>query len=291
MMFAPHLKARELAKSLLSLKDLMLVGFFLTIGLNAELSTEVLFAAIVLVALLPIKVFLYYLLTSAFKVRSRTSLLNSFTLANYSEFGLIVCALAASSQWISNQWLAVVGLAVSITFIIASPLNTLSNQIYMKYERWLDKLQTKECLDLEQPVHLNDAKVLIFGMGRIGAGAYETIEQHSPGLVTGVDIKPESAKYFEKKGYKVIVADATDPNFWHRINHSNVQMIMLSMPKHIQNVLALQQLKASGYTGAVSAIAGYPDQQKELEKLGASSTYNFYLEAGSGFAEHVAEEL
>jgi predicted Kef-type K+ transport protein len=291
MLFAPHIKARELAKSLLSMKDLMLVGFFLTIGLNAELSAQVLFAAIVLVAILPLKVFLYYLLTCAFKVRARTSLLNSFTLSNYSEFGLIVCALAASSQWISSQWLAVAGLAVSLTFMIASPLNTLSNQIYIKYEQWLLKLQTQQCLALEQPVQLDDAQILIFGMGRIGAGAYETIEQHSPGLVTGVDIKPENAKRFREKGYQMIIADATDPNFWHRINHSKVQMIMLAMPKHIQNVLALEQLKASGYKGAVSAIAGYPDQQKELEKLGADTTYNFYLEAGSGFAEHVAEKL
>jgi len=70
-----------------------------------------------------------------------------------------------------------------------------------------------------------------------------------------------------------------------------VKMIMLSMPKHIQNVLALEQLKASGYTGSVSAIAVYPDEQRELEELGADSTYNFYLEAGSSFAEHVSEQV
>lgn len=291
MLFAPHAKARELAKSLLSLKDLMLVGFFLTIGLNAQLSTPVVFAALVLVALLPLKVFLYYLLTSAFRVRARTSLLNSFTLANYSEFGLIVCAVAASSQWVSYQWLAVVGIAVSLTFIVASPLNNFSNQIYIRYEAWLTKFETLKCLELEQPVQLHDAQVLIFGMGRIGAGAYDSIEQHSPGIVSGVDIKPASAEFHRKRGCTVIIADATDPNFWQRINHSNVRMIMLSMPKHIQNMLALEQLKASGYKGTVSAIAAYPDQQKELEELGAHSTYNFYLEAGSGFGEHVFENL
>jgi len=66
---------------------------------------------------------------------------------------------------------------------------------------------------------------------------------------------------------------------------------MLAMPKHMQNIFALEQLRASGYEGQVTAIANYPDQQKELEDMGVDSTYNFYLEAGSGFAEHVKQKL
>ncbi|NQZ33030.1 MAG: cation:proton antiporter [Oceanospirillaceae bacterium] len=291
MLFAPHKKAGELAKSLLSFKDIMLVGFFLTIGLNAELSTEVVFTAMLLVALLPLKMLLYYFFTASFRLRARTSLLNAFTLANYSEFGLIVCALAATNGWLSSQWLAVMGIAVSITFIIASPLNAHSNQIYVRFEGWLEKFETKQRLSLEQQVPLQGAKILIFGMGRVGAGAYETLEQHFPGEVTGVDVSQESIDRHCKRGRTVILADATDPDFWQRINHSKVQMVMLAMPKHIQNVLALEQLKASGFKGSVSAIANYPDQQKELQELGVGSTYNFYLEAGRGFAEHVNEKI
>ncbi|NRA19005.1 MAG: cation:proton antiporter [Oceanospirillaceae bacterium] len=291
MLFASHKKAGELAKSLLSFKDLMLVGFFLSIGLNAELSSQVVLAALLLVVLLPLKMLCYYFLTACFRLRARTSLLNAFTLANYSEFGLIVCALAATNQWISNQWLAVMGIAVSITFIIASPLNAYSNQIYVKFEVWLEKFESKRRLLLEQQVPLQNAKILIFGMGRVGTGAYETTERHYPGKVTGVDISQESVDKHRELGRKVILADATDPDFWQRINHSEVQMVMLAMPKHIQNILALEQLKASGYTRAVTAIANYPDQQRELQELGVDSTYNFYLEAGRGFAEHVNEKI
>ena len=66
---------------------------------------------------------------------------------------------------------------------------------------------------------------------------------------------------------------------------------MLAMPKHIQNLLALEQLQAEGFDGQVSAIANYPDQQKELESLGVQTTYNFDLEAGIGFGEHITETL
>jgi len=291
MILAPHEKAGELAKSLLTFKDLMLVGFFLSIGLNAQFSSQALFAATVLVAILPLKVSLYYLLTNAFKLRARTSLLTAFTLSNYSEFGLIVCAIASANQWISPQWLAVVAMAVSITFIFASPLNAHSNEIYVRIENFLLKHESSTRLPIELPVVLNDTKILIFGMGRIGTGAYETIAQHNPDHVTGVDINQQSVEKHQKRGRNVISADATDPDFWQHINHSQVQVVMLAMPKHIQNISALEQLTASGYRGQVSAIANYPDQQQELEALGVHTTYNFYLEAGSGFADHVTENL
>lgn len=291
MMFAPHKKAGELSKSLLNLKDILLVGFFLSIGLNAELTANSLIVALILIFVLPVKTLLYYVFTNTFKLRARTSLLTAFSLANFSEFGLIVCAVAASTGMITSEWLAVMAIAVSITFVIASPLNKRSNELYVKIERWLLKFESKTRLAEELPVNLNDTKIVIFGMGRIGTGAYETINATHPNVVAGIDIKPEVVEKHIKRNRKVLLADATDPDFWQRVNHSHVEMVMLAMPKHMQNIFALEQLQASGYNGQVTAIANYPDQQKELEQMGVNSTYNFYLEAGSGFAEHVKQEL
>ncbi|KJZ05437.1 MULTISPECIES: cation:proton antiporter family protein [Pseudoalteromonas] len=291
MIFAPHKKAGELSKSLLNVKDILLVGFFLNIGLNATITLDALLIAILLIIVLPIKVSLYYLFTNMFKLRARTSLLSAFTLTNYSEFGLIVCAVASASGAVAPDWLAVVAIAVSITFVIASPLNKRSNEIYVKLEPWLLKFESQDRLEEELPVNLTDTKIVIFGMGRIGTGAYETIQASFPDTVAGVDIKPEVVEKHVSRGRRVLTADATDPDFWQRVNHSEVEMVMLAMPKHMQNIYALEQLKASGYNGQVTAIANYPDQQKELEEMGVNSTYNFYLEAGSGFAEHVKEKL
>ncbi|MBE0362578.1 hypothetical protein PULV_a0097 [Pseudoalteromonas ulvae UL12] len=291
MLLASHKKAGELAKSLMSFKDLLLVGFFLSIGLNAQLTSQAFVVALLIVLVLPVKVALYYVLTNLFHLRARTSLLGAFTLANFSEFGLIVCAVAATNQWLTPEWLAVVAISVSLTFIIASPLNNRANDIYVKLENWLFKFESDKRLAEEMPVNLNKTKILIFGMGRIGTGAYEAIAHSYPDTVAGVDINPECVERQLKRGRFAILADATDPDFWQRINHSDVEMVMLAMPKHVQNLFALEQIKASGFVGQITAIANYPDQQKELEDLGVDSTYNFYLEAGSGFAEHVKEHF
>ena len=155
----------------------------------------------------------------------------------------------------------------------------------------VSKFELKTRLDMDKEMSLGDTEVLIFGMGRIGAGVYDELIVDGVKNISGVDSSQDVIEKQDRKNRHVILADATDPDFWTDVNHSEVEMVMLAMPKHIQNLLALEQLQAAGFDGQVSAIANYPDQQKELEELGVQTTYNFYLEAGSGFAEHVTETL
>ncbi|MCK5667715.1 MAG: cation:proton antiporter, partial [Gammaproteobacteria bacterium] len=113
IMFSAHPKASELSRQLLGFKDLFLVGFFLTIGLSGPLSIEVIGIALLLVVLVPIKgVFFFWLLTR-FNLRARTSLLTSLSLANYSEFGLIVCVVGVANGWVGSEWLIVIAIALS----------------------------------------------------------------------------------------------------------------------------------------------------------------------------------
>ena len=93
MLVAGHPKAKEMASSLLSFKDLFLVGFFLSIGLRGIPSIPDLAIALFLVALVPIKVALYFSVLTRFHLRARTSAMASLGLAEYSEFGLIVAAI------------------------------------------------------------------------------------------------------------------------------------------------------------------------------------------------------
>lgn len=291
MVLAPHNKAGELAKSLMQFKDLFLVGFFLTVGLNAHIKQEAFIVVAVLLMLLPIKIGLYYFFLTSFKLRARTALQGSLTLANYSEFGLIVGAIAQKMGLISADWLAVAAIALAATFVIASPLNARANSLYSRFEYWLHRAERSERLPEELPVHVEGARVLIFGMGRIGAGAYDSLLEHYGTQVAGVDANPDVIEQHQQQGRFAIVADATDPDFWQRINHSEVQLILLAMPKHAQNLYALEQLRASGFAGKVAAIANHSDQQQELNALGIDSTFNFYAEAGAGFAQHVCDSL
>ena len=81
----------------------------------------IIIAAILLVLILPFKTWLYFYITTRFRLRSRTSLFSSISLGNYSEFGLIVAALGVSQGFLPVNWLLIIAIAVSISF--AAPLH------------------------------------------------------------------------------------------------------------------------------------------------------------------------
>jgi len=293
VLLADHEKADELAKALLSFKDLFLVGFFLTIGLSGTPSLEAIGIAFLLTVVTPLKVGLFFLLLTRFRLRARTATLTSLSLANYSEFGLIIGAVGAANNWLANEWLVIFALSLSITFIIASPLNTASHAIYARWHRRLQRYQSSKRLPGDELPDTGEATVAIFGMGRVGTGAYDDLRTRIGDRVIGIDNDPEAVKAHCAAGRMVIQADATDSDFWERIRRRNraakIQLVLLTMANHSANLYAVKRLKKYNFPGMIAATAKFEDELDELEQAGASISFNFYAEAGAGFAEHVFE--
>jgi predicted Kef-type K+ transport protein len=217
VLMAGHEKSSEMAKTLLSLKDLFLVGFFLTIGLSGAPSLAAIGVAALLVAVVPLKVFLFFVLLTGFKLRSRSSLLGSFSLANYSEFGLIVAAVGAGNGWIGSEWLVIIAIALAITFVIASPLNTTADMLYAKYKEKLQKFESETRHPDDQPIDPGTATIAIFGMGRLGTMSYDFLHEKFGDTVVGFDYNPEKVKQHNESGRRVLYGGPTDPDFWSRL--------------------------------------------------------------------------
>ncbi|MDX2481773.1 MAG: cation:proton antiporter [Desulfuromusa sp.] len=289
ILLAGHAKSSELAKTLLGFKDLLLVGFFLTVGLSDVPNIAAASVAALLVALVPFKVILFYLLLTRFKLRARSSLLGSLSLANYSEFGLIVAMVGSSQGWIGPEWLVIIALALSVTFIIASPLNTAADALYVRYRERLCRFETKSLHADDQPIDLGEATIGIFGMGRLGTLAYDFMHEKYGNTVLGFDFNTDKVKMHCEAGRNVVFGDPTDPDFWPRIQRRKVvsQAVLLTMSQHQANLAAAKHLIEVGYLGKIAAIAHFDDQLEELTESGVHAVFNFYNEAGLGFAEHV----
>jgi predicted Kef-type K+ transport protein len=291
VVIANHPKAGELSKSLFSLKELMLVGFFLSVGMQGLPSWPTILTAIALVLLLPIKTFLYYAIVTRFGLRARTSLFTSLSLANFSEFGLILAAMGMSQGWLSVDWLIVVAIAVSISFAFASPFSLHSESSYQKLKRFWDSFQLSQLSAKDQMLDTGEAKVLILGMGRVGTGAYDKLQVVWPGQVLGIEHNAKKVDALRAEGRQVKVGDATDTDFWSMIKTGNSkELVLLAMPNHNNNIFAAQQIQNAGLTCKVVAIAKFAQEVQELAELGVPS-FNMYSEAGSGLAQHALSAI
>ncbi len=288
ILLAGHPKSSELAKTLMGFKDLLLVGFFLSIGLAGLPDMAAVGVAALLVAVLPFKVGLFFLLLTRFKLRARSSLLGSLSLANYSEFGLIVAAVGAAQGWLGPEWLVIIALALSASFVIASPLNTVGDALYVRYRSRLCSFETRSRHPDDQPIDPGAAEVGIFGMGRVGTIAYDFMREKYGEKVLGFDFDEEQVRRHRAAGRQVIYADPTDPDFWSRIKReeSRARLVLLAMSKHQANLAAVKQLVEANFPGLIAATAHFDDQVTELQAAGAGAAFNFYNEAGLGFAEH-----
>ncbi|WP_117233402.1 cation:proton antiporter family protein [Vibrio maerlii] len=292
MLLAGHRKASELSKSLFNLKELFLVCFFLNIGLSAQPTLDGFLLAIIFMLLLPVKALLYFLIINTFKFRVRTSLLASLALFNYSEFGLIVGGLAFKMGWMSGDLMVALAIAVSLSFVLASPINRKGHNIYQRSSKWLKEAAAESLNIRDQRINPGHAQVLILGMGRIGTGAYDEFRSRYGKISLGIEVREDTAKEHRSLGRNVICGDATDPDFWERIlNTENIQLVLLAMPHHQGNQSALELLQARDFKGQIAAIAEYPDQLDTLQEHGVDAAFNIYNEAGSGFARHVCEQL
>jgi hypothetical protein len=283
-----------MSKALLSFKDLFLVGFFLNIGLSGAPTLESFGIAGLLAIAVAFKVVLFLFVFTRFKLRARTSLLASFSLANYSEFGLLVASIGVRNNWIENEWLTIIAIALSISFILASPLNTAAHSIFDRWAEPLRRFQSKTRHPDDQPLDPGDAQIAIFGMGRVGTAAYDDMRARQGEIVIGIDFDADVVKEQQSAGRNVILGDATDIDFWARTRMSGknqIRWVMLTMPDHSANLQAVIELAASEFDGVIGAVAQYDDQVEALKKAGVHAAYNFYAEAGYGFAEHFCQSL
>ena len=289
ILIAGHPKAGEMSDGLLSFKDLFLVGFFLNIGLAGAPTLQTVGIAGILTIAAAIKVALFFFLFTRFKLRARTSLLAAFSLANYSEFGLLVGSIGVQNGWIGNEWLTVIAISLSFSFILASPLNSAAHSIF---DRWSEKLrpyQSKSRHPDDQPLDPGDAQIAVFGMGRVGTAAYDEMRARQGDIVIGIDIDPDVVINHQEAGRKVILGDATDIDFWARARmgqREQLRWAMLAMPNHAANMQAVKELTAYNFDGIIAATAQFDDEVEELKEAGVQAAFNFYAEAGYGFAEH-----
>ncbi len=278
-------KSAELAKSLLSFKDLFLIGFFLSIGFTALPTVDMLGAALIMAIALPVKAGLFFLWLTRLKLRSRSAFLAALSLSNYSEFGLIVCSVSVMHGLLAEEWLVIMALAVALSFVFSSIINANAHGLYARWSGLIKRFEQPGSLPEDQFSQPVGATVLVIGMGRVGTGAYDTLQNNQHRKVCGVDTDRTRVATHCRAGRHVITADGEDPDFWTHIDLDAINLIMLAMPNYLDILEAVKQLKQVGYQGKTAGIAHYEDEKKKLLDVGIDEVFNFYTDAGVGFAE------
>jgi glutathione-regulated potassium-efflux system ancillary protein KefC len=287
-LLAGHGQTTELSKMLWGLKEAFLVAFFLGIGMAGLPSIDILPLGAILLLLLPLKAVLFFYLFTRFGLRARTAFITALSLSTYGEFALIVVVPLVKSGAVSSEWAALISIVVSVSLMIAAPLNRSSHVLYERWEQFLLRFEQNQRHPDAEPTSLGQAHWLVIGMGRTGGAVYRML--HDAGeAVVGLDSDPAKLEHHRNKGRRVLYGDAEDSELWERLNLERLDGVVLTMPDFEAKHRALLGLQSRKFSGIVAVTSYHHEEDDQYNRAGANLVFRPFAEAGERLAERVLE--
>ncbi|SCY82094.1 transporter, CPA2 family [Paracoccus tibetensis] len=266
---------------LASLRDFLLLFFFINLGAGLELSAlgGQLWPALVLSLFVLIGNPLIVLaIMGALGYRKRTGFLAGLTVAQISEFSLIFMAMGIAIGHAQPEAMGLVTLVGLVTIAVSVYMITFSHKLYALCEPLLGIFERRGAGTAEAAVADADAgahDVILFGLGRYGRQIGQRLADR--GLrVLGVDFDPEALEAWRRSGQPAAYGDATDPEFVAHLPLAGVRAVVSAVPRERgaltesdPQLTLLDGLKAAGFTGRIALSAQHDAEGARLRRHGA----------------------
>ncbi len=256
-----------LSTKLSSLRDFLLFFFFLELGSHLELQSvgsqiglAIVFSLLVLVC----KPFIVMVILGRMGYRKRTGFLAGLTVAQVSEFSLILMAMGTTAGHITNDALALITLVLMITMGASVHLITNSQSLYMRASPYLHIFERKDlCREDQAKAILSKSgsnSVILIGLGRYGSKIAAELTSRGR-TVMGVDFDPQAVTSWMADGGQAIFGDAEDPDFAHVLPLASTRWVVSSIRDASLNAGIIKNLRHEGYAGYYACAVEDPDDQ------------------------------
>jgi len=289
-----------MAARLASLRDFLLLFFFIALGARLDLSLvgeQVPAAAIFSLFVLVGNPLIVLVIMGAMGYRKRTGFLAGLTVAQISEFSLIFMTMGVSLGHVGPDSLGLVTLVGLITISLSTYMITYSHRLYAWLEPWIGPFERQGTpREAREGEILATASydVLLFGLGRFGGAIAQRL--NARGLrVLGIDFNPAAVRRWREEGFEAIYGDATDPEFIASLPFANVAWAVSAVPEHEAGILrddpriALSHaLRGQGFKGKIALTSHREEDWEQLRLGGADLILQPFQDAADQAADLLA---
>ncbi len=284
-----------LGARLTSVRDFLLLFFFLDLGaqldlglLGAQLVESLVFSLFVLIG----NPLIVMVIMGVLGYRSRTGFLAGLTVAQISEFSLVLGALGLSLGHISAETMGLITLVGLITISVSTYMIIYSHPLYERLAPWLRIFERRQPhREAMQDAVPDDAvpQVILFGLGRYGSGIARSLREGGWRVLT-VDFNPDLVRAGDPMGYPVIFGDAEDPEFIATLPLGRVQWVVSTARERHVNLSLIHALKGLDYGGRIAITAQSPDEVARLEQAGADVVLVPFADAAHEAANRIMRQ-
>jgi len=271
---------------LVSLRDFLLLFFFIDLGAGLELATlgaQVLPAIILSLFVLIGNPLIVMIILGMMGYRKRTGFLAGLTVAQISEFSLILGALGLSLGHIDSDTMGLITLVGLITISASTYMILYSHLLYERFAPWLGVFERQRAYREEvqdRNTQESGYDIVLFGLGRFGSAIARELQQRGH-RVLGVDFDPELLHRQEAHDYTVRFGDAEDPEFLATLPLAQVNWVLSSVREKSINLALLHGLHNFAYQGRVAVTAHGARDARQLQEAGADRVLIPYADAAA----------
>jgi len=281
-----------LGARLVSLRDFLLLFFFIDLGarldlglLGALLVESLVFSVFVLIG----NPLIVMIIMGALGYHRRTGFLAGLTVAQISEFSLILGALGLSLGHIDAETMGLITLVGLITISASTYMIIFSHELYGRLAPWLQIFERRHPhRESGQGAVPEDGvtEIIVFGAGRYGSEIVQALRGRGCRVVT-VDYNPELVRAARNTGHKVLYGDAEDPEFIASLPLSRAHWVVSTMRDERVGRTQIHSLRNSGYAGRIAVTAHGSAEAARLEQSGSDLVLLPFVEAARGAADRL----
>jgi len=277
----------EISARMRPLRDFFLILFFITLGSQMVFSNIISYLPAIIILSLFVLIgnpIIVMILMGMLGYTKRNSFLSGLTVAQISEFSLILISIGVSVGHLNQEILSLVTKIGLITFAGSTYLIIYSNKIYSKISKYLSIFEKKGSKVDEHRHHKNKKHdIILFGYNRIGYDILESLKKIKKKFLV-IDYDPETISKLSKEGYDCRYGDANDSELLDELNLRDAKMIISTIPLIDTNLLIIKKLNQVNKKAIISVVSYQIEEAERLYEEGATYVIMPHFLGGKHFS-------
>ncbi|MEA1924855.1 MAG: cation:proton antiporter [Candidatus Altiarchaeota archaeon] len=277
-----------------SLRDFFATIFFVSLGMQITFDPKLLPLGLILSAFVLFgNVIIVMLINLLSGFRKRTSFLAAISLAQISEFSLIIVGNGVRLKHIPESMLSLVTIIAVVTITVSSYFIVHGTGLYKKmipFLNLIERIGDRKIRELEKIPKKSRNHIILCGCHSMGKIILETMKDMKKNYLV-VDINPEVVKKLIDEGVPCIYGDVGDKEILERIDLKDAEIVISTIPNHEDNLLLIREVKKSNPETLVFISEREVSNALELYSEGADYVIIPDIVSGEIISEYMTEYM
>lgn len=256
-----------------ALRDFFITIFFVLLGMGLSFSNlaDVLLPAILMSLFVLIgNPVIVMIILGLLGYRKRTSFMAGLTVAQISEFSLIIIFLGNQLGHFGEQVISIMTIVAMITFTLSTYAIIHSRKLYKILEPLLGIFERKKLTENQTNETDVTNHTVIVGAHRLGMNMIEMLDNGENSSIVIVDFDPDRTKELSKQGFTVVFGDIADDEVRDRANIESAKLIVTTVPDIEDNIILIRNARRDNSDVQIIAMAQYDTDIQDLYLAGAN---------------------